>query len=166
MAKMMTTRSGQALSVFCGNDYLDSTQRNNLVSTLYIAFGSVSFPEKNWYDFPLILDWWLHELKEFRQGNQPTAVLRFMDGPFRVEISRKSTAVIAKFYRDDQNLTPELTGQAELEIDLPGTERNLIEVAQQAVRDAEAANAGDNEGIKSIRISLDETLKSFGAKYH
>jgi hypothetical protein len=162
MAKMMTTPSKQTLSFFCGNDYLDSIQRSNLVSTLYISAGPINFPEKGWSDFQLILHWWLHELKEFRENNQAVAVLQFMDGSFKAEISRENASVVVKFYEDSKNVTPELAGVEWLEIDLQSTEENLINVARQVVKDAEAASVGDNKEITNIRIRLLETLDSLG----
>lgn len=156
----MTAPSNQALSFYCGNDYADSRYRANLTATIYIAVGSVSFPHESWSDFPLILDWWLRELREFRESNEKIVILQFMDGPYKAKFSRSDASFLVSFYRDSENLTKDLAGIENLEIDFNLSEQNLISLAQKVITEAEAAGLGRNNGIENIRISLDATIKS------
>jgi hypothetical protein len=59
------------------------------VIPLHVSAGDVSFPSSDWDDFGVvILGWWLREFGDFMRGDQAVAVLRFMDGPYEIEISR------------------------------------------------------------------------------
>jgi hypothetical protein len=55
----------------------------SITGRICLSVGDVYFPESEWSDYPVVLlAWWLVAL----DGAAP--VLRFMDGPFSVKLSR------------------------------------------------------------------------------
>lgn len=64
---------------------LERSRSGAITGKLSVAFGGAWFPERQWYDFPVVvLDWWLAALLRLSTGE---AQLRFMDGPFLVVLS-------------------------------------------------------------------------------
>jgi len=55
---------------------------NNITGIIYFGINDYFFPEKGWYDFPIIvLNWWLEGLKEIKYNRTKRIELNFMDGP-------------------------------------------------------------------------------------
>lgn len=58
---------------------------------LHVETDDLCFPDDGWWDFPLVvLGWWLTTL---RTASASDFELRFMDGPFRINCSRRDDRV-------------------------------------------------------------------------
>jgi hypothetical protein len=59
-----------------------------LTCPIYIRCGECAFPNESWDDFAVvILGWWMEQVRDLHRCQIETAVLLFMDGPYRVHIS-------------------------------------------------------------------------------
>lgn len=66
---------------------MEATGSRAAVGKICLADGEAFFPDRGWFDFPVvILRWWLEALARLSSGASGREELRFMDGPFRVEI--------------------------------------------------------------------------------
>jgi hypothetical protein len=66
---------------------LHRSGRGSITGIIHFTFGETHFPGQNWSDFVVvILDWWISALK----SNDRHITLQFMDGPYRIKITRES----------------------------------------------------------------------------
>lgn len=57
---------------------------------VYFSTGNVYFPDDTWDDFVvIILGWWIQSLRNLLRGVDNKVTLRFMDGPFLLEVSKQ-----------------------------------------------------------------------------
>ena len=62
----------------------------NIVGEIWFEFPDQQFPEKNWADsVSIVLAWWLEEWERFSDVKGKSAIFRFMEGPFQIEIFKK-----------------------------------------------------------------------------
>lgn len=65
-----------------------------ITGTIYLQSGDLAFPEVTWNDFPaVLLGWWLDALGRLIAGERSQS-LRFMDGPYRVDLSLSEQQVV------------------------------------------------------------------------
>ena len=68
----------------------DLEKRSNVTGPIWLDIDGVSFPSKNWTDFPVIvLGWWLSNLRPLVEGSVDKVECPFMDGPYSLEVSEK-----------------------------------------------------------------------------
>lgn len=73
---------------------IERTGSGTVVGKIYLDVHEAFFPERGWFDFPVvILQWWLEALARLSSGASRREELRFMDGPFWVEIEVGSDVV-------------------------------------------------------------------------
>ncbi len=66
-----------------------SSESKNITGIVYWQAGETSFPESDWNDFVLIvLIWWVDGLIDLVGGVADTRKMRFMDGPFAINVER------------------------------------------------------------------------------
>jgi hypothetical protein len=66
---------------------LHRTKVGSITAGIWLSFGDTLFPGARWSDFVVvILGWWADAL----QSNDRRLVLRFMDGPYSLRMSRNS----------------------------------------------------------------------------
>lgn len=69
-----------------------------VTGSICIVNGSMAFPETNWDDFVnVLLLWWSEELFRLTCGAARKVKLRFMDGPFSVDVVYKRGRYSAYF---------------------------------------------------------------------
>ena len=94
------------MQIFIEN--LQMTKTLNVDGDIYIKLGDVCFPEAGWFDIvSSVLDIWLQEVSSFCCKQRNFCELSFMDGPFCVQIRRKSGKVVAGLYEDGEPVQPE-----------------------------------------------------------
>ena len=105
------------------------------------------FPEKDWYDYPLVLvAWWLQVLLRLASGETTHDEVCFMDGPFVVRV-RLNAAQRLELEFIERGLT-ETTVCGTATVDLITTIQSAVEVAQRI------ATACDARGFKSRDLVL------------
>ena len=70
---------------------LELLDSGNISGRISIKVGVEDFPASDWYDFVVvILGWWLSEIERLFLGVSDSCVLSFMEGPYKVEVTRLS----------------------------------------------------------------------------
>lgn len=66
-----------------------------------IQINGISFPEKQWSDFPVIItDWWLQEILDIASGIKEKGRCNFMDGPYWFEVAVQEDGWMVRFIED------------------------------------------------------------------
>lgn len=72
------------------------------IAGVWLTFGESAFPAQGWTDFiVVILGWWADELVQIIMGKKSHAQMRFMDGPFMVEVSLAESGLLSCKMKDD-----------------------------------------------------------------
>src|SRR5262249_8874882 len=59
------------------------------VCPIWMEIDSLNFPSAEWSDFPIvILGWWMDQSLSLHTGKTSEAILRFMDGPYELIMTR------------------------------------------------------------------------------
>ncbi|WP_437905530.1 hypothetical protein WME95_45820 [Sorangium sp. So ce327] len=67
----------------------DNASRS-ITGVLYFDFSGYPFPGERWSDFVVVIaTWWLDALEKLERGVDHEAVLRFMDGPYWITLTRQ-----------------------------------------------------------------------------
>lgn len=70
-------------------DTLERSKRGLITGVIYLDLISSQFPDDRWNDHPVVLlSWWLDRLNAILSSVTSRVELRFMDGPFGLEIKR------------------------------------------------------------------------------
>lgn len=79
-----------------------SKMTDNVTGHIWISCGDEAFPERRWYDFPVIvMGWWIASFCQVYSGKEECCRLVFMDGPFSVILNRSdSTATYVENYKE------------------------------------------------------------------
>ena len=63
--------------------------------SVWLALEEVAFPSKDWNDFiVVILEAWVGAVLRLLEGSSRNEIVHFMDGPYLVELSRTSAAIL------------------------------------------------------------------------
>lgn len=66
---------------------LERSFTGQVTGLLWLQIGATAYPDDNWSDFVVIvLGWWLQQVNSLLGGAR-TIVLRFMEGPYAVELT-------------------------------------------------------------------------------
>ncbi len=69
------------------SDVLQRTAAGVVYGNLSLKVGESSFPHPDWTDFVVVvLTWWCHAVLQLLSEDRGLVEVRFMDGPFLVEI--------------------------------------------------------------------------------
>jgi hypothetical protein len=70
----------------------------SVTAFLYWQFDDFSFPGERWSDFaPVVLSWWIEALQDMHGS----ALLRFMDGPYFIQIrERRAKSALVECHED------------------------------------------------------------------
>jgi len=74
------------LQIIIDGEIYTSEQSTNLVTTLYIDYYGICFPDNQWADFSSVLNMWSCTLLEHSGKSEANFALYFMDGPFRLDV--------------------------------------------------------------------------------
>jgi hypothetical protein len=78
---------------------LDANQA--LRGTIFFRKGSIEFPTNDWDDFVVVLlEWWLRALMPIVRGEEASAELLFMEGPYQVNVEAISPTMIVLQFLD------------------------------------------------------------------
>jgi hypothetical protein len=108
---------------------LDQSTKGSITSVVYVDFGTISFPDDRWNDFVVVVvTWWLSALEKLERGIEREVVLQFMDGPYRITLTRHgATTVLLRCIEDRLNGG----GLHEEQIELPALTAQVRRVARQ-----------------------------------
>lgn len=74
---------------------LSISRNGNIFGIVFFEIDEVIFPEKLWNDFVVvILSWWLDELCVIFHKEKDAVILKFMDGPMFVRVSRYDDVLV------------------------------------------------------------------------
>ena len=124
---------------------------NNITGQIYLIIDEQSFPEKGWYDFPVIvLSWWLQSLENILNSPLGTSYeFGFMDGPFLVRgIKNESDALKLTFIKD------RLDGEMELFTTICSIKQfknSLVSAAAKAVNFVEQTKRWSTDDIQELK---------------
>lgn len=116
----------------------------SITGVLYFDFGGYSFPGERWNDFVVVIaTWWLDALEKLERGVDHEAVLRFMDGPYWITLTRHdNNAALLRCTEDRRG-----AGVVHEEyIDLPVFTAQVRRIARQV------ASACHRSGIESSDV--------------
>ncbi len=69
---------------------LHQSKMGSITGVVYIDFGGTHFPEEGWNDFVVaVTTWWLDALEKLERDMSREVVLRFMDGPYWLTLTRQ-----------------------------------------------------------------------------
>jgi hypothetical protein len=87
---------------------LDSIGVSNLgtiTGILYVKYGDILFPEKDWNDYVLIvLSTWASKFLALRENREEQVELRFMDGPYLVQMRNKNAGIAEMEFIEDAHI--------------------------------------------------------------
>ena len=87
----MTTSS---FTVAVNSQSLSRSARGQITGIVYAEIDGMPFPERQWSDSVVaVLSSWLESLNGLVTGASDSASLRFMDGPFRLDVKRGANGV-------------------------------------------------------------------------
>lgn len=70
-------------------------KRGLVTGRIYIVAGDIVFPHQEWDDFiVVILGWWIEAIQTLHNGETESAYLRFMDGPYHIQITANDKKAI------------------------------------------------------------------------
>ena len=125
----------------------DVSEKGAVTGAVYFEVDGEAFPDEGWSDFVVVvLSWWCEALAELGRGASPT--LRFMDGPYAVEVEPDGGSVVVslRFLRDgDEARGPATLPAAELRWQVLGAARQLLEYCERegvGGRDVESLRRG------------------------
>lgn len=82
-------------TIVLAKDGLDRSAAGLVCGGLYVQAGEFQFPDLRWTDFVVVvLGWWCRALSRVLTGDRTPVEVRFMEGPYLVEIGPKSAQSI------------------------------------------------------------------------
>lgn len=120
--------------VVIDTDTLMRSRSGAITGLLSVKLGTLSFPDGDWSDFPIVvLGWWLEALHSLQIGR--SVDLRFMDGPFFVRLTQQGDASCkVECYEDQKTLRLIADGTVALRQILEGVVRASGAVAGYSAR--------------------------------
>jgi hypothetical protein len=112
-----------------------------------VRIGGVAFPHSEWDDFAIVvLNSWLENIAEIEVQGSGKACLRFMDGPFQIEVERldSKTCRLMGVQRSVHGKNVECMAQVPLN-DLRAT---LIQAAKRTLKMARGGSILENDCSK------------------
>jgi hypothetical protein len=84
---------------------LHQSKKGSITGVVYFDFGDILFPDDRWNDFVVVVvTWWLSALEKLERGIDREVVLQFMDGPYRITLTRQdATTVLLSCIEDRRN---------------------------------------------------------------
>jgi hypothetical protein len=77
----------------CLNTTTFDLSRTPATGEIWVSTGENEFPAKHWNDFPLVvLSSWIMRADELLVGRRRRVQLRFVDGPYSMNVSRSKTS--------------------------------------------------------------------------
>jgi hypothetical protein len=127
---------------------LARSSTGQITGTLSLRFAAMDFPDPNWNDFVIIvLTWWALELRRLLNG-ETSAQLRFMDGPYLVELERVGADDLTVVLRK---------GNERMPLDERISVRELVDAAfkaMNAVVDVARRNGWASQDLRSLEAQL------------
>jgi len=147
----------EKLSIHIDSDSISLLKNGNHTGAIWVSCGSESFPEGNWYDFPvIILEWWGAEIVRLDSQVRGTAELCFMDGPYFIMLEKSGSDCIAKFMSRNESKTI----LYETKIDFHKMKKEIASAQNQLIRLCRQ-NSWNSDDIDNLQHSLETLRKSY-----
>jgi hypothetical protein len=118
----------------------------SITGILHFSFGDNHFPGLGWSDFVLvILGWWIAALR----SNDRNILLEFMDGPYRLRVTRSDDAATLDCIESRQQDVVSFSTRVRF-LDL---RKQVEEVAQKATAACRTQN-WDSDDLRALARSL------------
>jgi hypothetical protein len=126
------------------NDILRSTMAGSICGGIFLSIEDRSFPEPDWSDFVIvILKWWCDALLELLTGTCGPVKVRFMEGPFLVELEARMGGMWQMNLVDNGGSLPE---RQSFDIDPETLLRSVIEAVERTLC------VCDRQGLRSREV--------------
>jgi hypothetical protein len=100
--------------------------------TIFFQQGSIDFPTNDWSDFVVVvLEWWLRALMPIIRGEEATAELFFMEGPYQVNVGALSSTMIVMHFFDRSR--PEFFASGQTQQSLSDFIHNICDASDAVV---------------------------------
>jgi hypothetical protein len=90
------------LKLFIKPESISVLPSGKLTGIFHFIFQRDYFPEENWNDFPVIFVSWINSLKKLESKKSREENLRFLDGPFYLNITRVDDYFLLKFVDNER----------------------------------------------------------------
>ena len=138
------------LEIVVGRASIQQSTSGRVTGVLFVRHSEGSFPDGEWNDFlDVVLAWWCDALAELNTG-APNVVLRFMDGPFRLEVSGGSRLWSVRGFSRDQG-APTFVEHVSAE----GVAATLREASTALLAEAEERGFIWTADLQNLRRALD-----------
>lgn len=121
----------QLARIVMGSDVLSRSAAGGVYGNLSLQLNGLNFPEAQWTDFVVVvLCWWCRAAFQLLQGQTESAELRFMEGPFLVEL-RVSTPDTWHISLVEAGLTRRIRDSAEVKAN--PLVQSIVEASERAI---------------------------------
>jgi hypothetical protein len=92
-----------SIQVVVRPETFELSSQGSVIGVIFVRADGRSFPDDSWSDFPLvILSWWIEHLTS--DTSERAAALRFMEGPYYLEICRGDSGKLATLSLIDEGV--------------------------------------------------------------
>ena len=118
-----------SFNVGVNTESLSRSGRGQISGIVYAEIGGIPFPERQWSDLiVVVLSFWLESLGTLAAGSSRSTSLRFMDGPFRLDVHQNGERVHLSAIDSRQGDTLVHEMDAELKALYTATEAAAVQV--------------------------------------
>lgn len=117
------------------------TGGGSVTGPIWARIAGTDFPEPGWPDFPVaLLGGWLTTLAELEADDGGLAMLHFMEGPYRLDVTREGAAWALRAHQDGAEPVAEVTADSLAELRGP-----LCDAAEQVLAACRARGWRDRD---------------------
>jgi hypothetical protein len=133
-------------------------QRGGVVGNIWISIESFEFPLRGWSDSAVILlGWWVEAILRLTRGESHVETIRFMEGPYAVELIADSKKQLQVRALDFGAATRERGKGSVATVDLA---KDVVSAANGFLRECRRLNVrtADEDKLGSLVASLEGEL--------
>lgn len=147
------------MEIIVGADILTSGISSEIVLPIFLVHDGKSFPCEQWTDFASILNMWAYDLLKYVKSQSGRFSLYFMDGPYRLDVTKSGDNVFIQCIDAHNNTT---------KMEIRGTYLKLIEAVRDAsyklgkILYAKGMHQGECESIYKQAVLTGNALRAVG----